>query len=1168
MRTQVSIFRHSFVKKHIGIQLFYFIIGIIGNTLYAQNSLSQTNISLRVRDITIKELFSTIEKRTNYVILYEEDVPIKEKISVVAENKSVESILNEVLNPRGIKYYLNEKQIVVTMDKTKQLFTQNNVEKSWITGTVVDVTGESMIGVTIAVKGADTGTVTDIDGKYRIEVAPRDILVFSFVGMKKQEVAFDGKRKVIDITMDEETNFMDEVVVVGYGTVRKRDLTGAVASVNIKELNKSVTSNAVSSLQGRIAGVSVESTGGSPGASFHVKIRGTGTLNSNNPLYVVDDLLTDNIDAINPNDIESMQILKDASAAAIYGSRAANGVVIITTKKGSEGVLDINLNASYGITSPIKYLDLMGPDEYANAQYLAYRNAGRLSQLPQSLSLIHDINGNPIGAKVDTGYENVNTDWQRELYRNATKRDINFSVSGGNKGAIYNFSISNYAQDGNRIGTDYRRTSMRINTSFKKGIFKIGENFTLFTQKSNNPSNGNRNAAVEVLRQVPILPLYSDNNEGGWNGADASIFGYDGGNPIGVQRMHVNKSGSEKMFGNVYLEIRPLNGLILKSSFGVDVSFPQSYLYKPAYKISNTVSNQESWLQESRTRNVGWIWDNTINYNKVIEVHSLGVMVGTSTQESQSRSINGITADLPGNGAITVLSAGNKPGTPGGSASENALVSFFGRLTYSYADRYLFTANFRTDGSSKFSPGNQWGMFPSVSAAWRISQESFWTPILPTVSDLKVRVSWGRLGNQTIANYGYTSQVNSNSGYPLGIDPGQGASAGSLPVGMTIMNFNNPFQKWETTTTTGLGLDAELFNSKLSIAFDIYKRDTRNMLTRIPIPLSSGSLSSPYFNIGSISNKGVEFTATYRHNAGDFKWEISGNIFAVRNEVTKLTGRSDEAGYKSGGVESSVFTTTWTKIGYPIGAFFLYNNLGTYKDEKQIYKTDKSGNFIDINGVPTEDRDKRVPIISNRNVVLGDLIFEDVSGPDGVPDGKIDENDLVYQGSAFPKFEGGINFAASYKNFDFSLFLTGVYGNKVFNANRWYMEGGTGDNYNMSRHMLKAWDAETNPNSDVQRIVLGDPASNVKSPSNLWLEDGSYLRLKNIQIGYTIPQVLTEKAYINKCRIYVSSENLLTLTKYTGYDPEVGGDGLMARGVDHGGYPLYRTFLVGLQLGF
>lgn len=1143
-------------------RLFLFFLGSFWLLYVSEVNAQNAFVTLFAEKVALSEVLFQIEKQTGYHFLYSNKVVnVTQKVSINVKNVLIEKTLDQLFGGLGIDYVISDKQVV--------LKNVRKLHKEKISGVVMDaVTGEPLIGASILVVGENIGTVTNYDGKFTIEANGRSKLRISYLGYISHDVNINN-RDLLTIKLSPDDKTLDEVVVVGYGTVRKRDLTGAVASVNIKELNKSVTSNAVSSLQGRVAGVTVESTGGSPGSSFHVKIRGTGTLNSNNPLYVVDDLLTDNIGAIDPNDIESMQILKDASAAAIYGSRAANGVVIITTKKGAAGgSLNINLNASYGITSPMKYLDLMTPDEYANAQYLAYRNAGKLLQLPQSLSLVYDSGGNPVGAEIATQYKDVNTDWQRELYRNASKRDINFSVSGGSKDATYNLSISNYAQDGNRISTDYQRTSVRLNTSLKKGIFKIGENLTLFTEKSNNPSNGSRNAAVEVLRQVPILPLHNDDNEGGWNGANASIFGYDGGNPIGIQRMHVNQSGSEKMFGNIYLEVRPVNGLILKSSFGVDTNFPHSYLYKPAYKISNTVSNQENWLQESRTRNVGWIWDNTVNYNKVIKNHSLGVMVGTSTQENQSRGINGVTADLPGNGAITVLSAGNNPGTPGGSASESALVSFFGRLTYSYADKYLFTANFRTDGSSKFAPGNQWGVFPSVSAAWRISQENFWKPVLPIVNDLKVRVSWGRLGNQTIANYGYTSQINSNSGYPLGIDPGQGANAGTLPVGMTIMNFNNPSQKWETTTTTGLGLDAELFNSRLSITFDIYKRDTHDMLTRIPIPLSSGSLSSPYFNIGSISNKGVEFTATYRHDAGDFKWEISGNIFAVRNKVEKLTGRSDETGYKSGGVESSVFTTTWTKVGYPIGAFFLYNNLGTYKDEKQIYKTDKSGNFIDANGQPTEDRDKRVPIISNRNVALGDLIFEDVSGPEGVPDGKIDENDLVYQGSAFPKFEGGINFTASYKNFDFSLFLTGVYGNKIFNANRWYMEGGTGDNYNMSRHMLKAWDAETNPNSDVQRIVLGDPASNVKSPSNLWLEDGSYLRLKNVQIGYTIPQVLTKKAYINKCRIYISGENLLTLTKYTGYDPEVGGDGLMARGVDHGGYPLYRTFLIGLQLGF
>jgi len=1006
-----------------------------------------------------------------------------------------------------------------------------------VTGRVTDEKGEGLPGVNVLVKGTNLGTTTNADGDYNLSVTDAQAngtLVFSSIGYVTQEVAINN-RTTVNVTLASDIKTLGEVVVVGYGAVRKKDLTGSVATVDVGESSKQVTATSpLQTLQGRVAGVDVQSASGAPGAGVNVRIRGVGTINNNNPLYVVDGVLTGgSLNDINPNDIQSIQILKDASAAAIYGSRAANGVVIITTKQGSSGKPRFSVSGYYGLSQPTNFYDLVSAEQYAQLNNYA-RLAANRKPLTPNLSAEEGGTFDP----------SVNTDWQQELYGGARPiQKYDLSASGGSDNGTYYVSLGYFNQEGVLLNTGIERYTARINTSFKKGIFRIGQNLNIARSGLRNASSGLRDAVVEAVRIPSTIPVYNPDNVGGFDGAPNEL-GLAVSNPVAHQLLKNNRSDGTALLGNVFAELDLFSGLQYKLNLGGDADFNHRKYYIPAFNMGRFDNNQLNSLSESRGTAFTWLMEHTLNYNRSFGSHDLGVLGGFSAQSSRESDVSGSVQDIPGNGSLQVLSAGTVPGIPGGSVQEYALQSYFGRLTYGFKGKYLLTANFRTDGSSRFAPGNRWITNPSVSAAWRVSDEGFFGPLRPLVGDLKIRASYGSLGNQNVGNYAYSSALNMNSNYPFGgpADPGISSPA-AVTRGYTITNYANPNLRWETTITKDVGLDAALFNNRISITADYWERLTEDMITPLPIPYSVGipgdAPNFPY-NVGSIRNRGFEFSATYNKEQGDFKFNVSANFSTLKNEVLQLTGNEDDAGIPGGYIESSIYNTTLTRVGTEIGAFYLYDIVGIYQNEDEV---------------------NTIHPIRTRKAAPGDLIYRDVNG-----DGILDSRDLVYMGSAIPKFQGGLNFSGSYKGIDLNLFLQGVTGVKVYDAMRYFIESGIGD-YNYSTRLLNAWTPE-NPNTDVPRLVHGDPGNNARLASERWLQDGSYLRLRNVQLGYTLPAGLTRFVEGSSVRFYVTGTNLLTFTKYTGYDPEVGRDGVTNRGVDRGNYPMSKMFVGGLQVNF
>lgn len=1020
---------------------------------------------------------------------------------------------------------------------------QTNKVDVVVSGTVTSSDdGTPMPGVNVVLKGTNIGTTTDTEGKYTLSLPDANgTLIFSFIGFLSQEVQV-GQQTTINIALAADITQLGEVVVVGYGEVKKKDLTGAVGIVDLKEASKVATAvSPLQALQGRVAGVDVGIAGGEPGADPVIRIRGVGTINNNNPLLVVDGIFTDgNLNELNPNDIESIQVLKDASAAAIYGSRGANGVIVVTTKQGKAGKTKFNFNSYYGFATPTNLYDLLSSEEYVSLNNAA-RRAANLNPLTTNVPVSEGGTYDPT----------INTNWQDEVYgtpRPQQKHD--FSASGGSESGSYFLSLGYLNQEGTMINTGFEQYNARINSNFSKGIFKFGQTFNLARYFRKNDSGGNRPLVVEALRMPPTVPVTDAENLGGYAGPEAG-HGVTVSNPIGTQMLRENTSDGVNLLGGLYGEINILRNLTYKANLGIDAGFSHSKYFIPEYEMGTVDVRDQNELSEGRGTSFTWLLEHTLNFNQQFGNHNVGALLGYSTQESSSTEMSLAVLDLPT--SLRQPGAAAAFNRPNGTLNENSLLSYFGRLTYGFRDKYLLTLNVRTDGSSRFIEGNRWGTFPSASAAWRISEEAFFSPARNIVDDLKLRLSYGSLGNQNIGNYSYSSVLNLNPGYPLGAPtdadadgvPDRGMSTlDALTRGYAITAYAIPEITWETTTTKDIGVDATFLDGKIGITVDYWTRLTDNMLTAIPIPRSVGLYESrPTVNIGSIENKGLEVSASYRKTSGDFKFEISANVSTVKNEVLNLTGREDDAGIQGGGIESGIFNTTITKVGSEVGAFHLYDVIGIYQDSSQLA------------AYPSKQR----------KAGIGDLIIRDVNG-----DSLLDLRDRIYMGSGIPKLFGGLNFSASYKGFDASIFFQGVSGNKVFDALKYWTESGVG-NFNYSRRMLDAWTPE-NRDTDIPRLVFGDPAQNGRLPTNRWLEDGSFVRLKNVQVGYTLPSTIMNKVSSGaSLRIYFSGFNLLTFTNYTGYDPEIlrtGGSGDRDRGVDRGNYPMTKTYVAGLQFSF
>lgn len=1001
-----------------------------------------------------------------------------------------------------------------------------------VAGTVTSADGGSpLIGVNIIVKGTTKGIITDVDGKFAIAVPTGSTLVFKYIGYTSREFTIHADT-LINLVMQPETQKMDEVVVIGYGTVKKSDVTGSLVSVSSDEISRSPVSGIDQALQGLAAGVTVTANSGQPGSGVTVRIRGIGTVNNSDPLYVVDGVALSNINFLSPNDIKSIEILKDASATAIYGSRGANGVILITTiKGGAASKMHVVLDMYTGVQNRWKKLDLMNRQQYA--KFKGYDPADpTYSSFSDWVYRKFNLATNPY-IPTDINYENYNTDWQDVVFqRNAKISNLHFSVDGGTENNNYVMSFGYFDQDGIIISSKYKRINFRINSSHKlSDYFRVGENLALTNSKSRGVATNNENYSVlnSAISLAPWdPPRYPD-------GRITPSSTTNLKNPLSMVEMENPKNNWNRLVGDVFIEITPLKGLTFKSDYGIDLSYGDASNFKPKYFISANDNMPNNFIERSYQKYFMWQSENTLTYhNTFFEKHDLTLLAGMTAQDGTGDYLGGSKTDIPNESPnLWYLDAATKNPTVGGSAWEWSMLSYLGRIQYSYNNRYLLTFNIRRDGSSRFGTNNRWGTFPSLALGWKISEEEFFKPLKSTINSLKLRAGWGRIGNQEIGNYAFTTMVNSGItfvSYVLG-------NPQALATGAAPLSIANEDLKWETTEQTNLGLDFSLFTGKLSASVDYYIKDTKDMLVAVPVPGDVGLRYYPMVNAGSIRNRGVEVTAGYKIKLGELFIDLGGNMATVHNEVLSLGGGED--------IYAAPFfgeNLTRTRVGDPVASLYGYQVAGIFQDNYDVQE------FVNSAGQQ---------VIQGAGSKPGDLKFVNQND-----DNKIDANDKVNLGSPFPKLTYGFNTALNWKGFDFQVFFQGVYGNKIFNCDKYFTEG-TGYT-NLGAEMVNAWHGKGTSNT------LPSPEG---SATNLWassryVEDGSYLRLKNLQLGYTLNDNLTKKIGISSWRLYLSATNLLTFTKYTGFDPEIGITNGLDMGIDRGTYPQARVFTIGTSLNF
>lgn len=999
-----------------------------------------------------------------------------------------------------------------------------------ITGKVTDPeNNEGAVGVNVVVKGTTVGTVTDLDGNYSVQVPENGThLVFSFVGYQTQEIEI-GSQSTINTKMVVEAKTLQELIVVGYGVQKKSDVTGAIASVKAEELTKLAVSGVSQALQGRAAGVQVTANSGQPGSEVQVRIRGVGTVNNSDPLYVVDGFPVAGIGYLNPQDIESMEILKDASASAIYGARAANGVVLITTKKGKSGNAVVSYDGYYGVQNSWKAPDMLNGQQWIDIMTESRVNGKAI-----------DPNERPFTLSAPSDNASVSTDWFKEATRSATIQSHNVSVAGGNDKSKYYMSANYFGQQGIIKGTDFERITARLNADHQvNDRVKVGTYLTVShsnrLQGLEDYFHGVTNAAQKL---DPLTPVYDA------NGLWVSSPYMDINNPVGTIERNNNRSKMLQISGNAYLDIKIIEGLTFRSNLGLDFARSDSYNFLPKFDISADERNLRNSVFRGYAKTDMYLWENTLNYTKTFaQKHNVTVLAGITRQESRSEGLNVTRFDVPSNSPDFqyVSAATDLSPTTSGGASEWAFLSYLGRINYSYDNRYLFTASVRQDGSSKFAKANRYGVFPSAALGWRIINESFMKGISGTIlSDLKIRAGWGQIGNSEIPAYSYSTAMSNEGRYHYVL--GAGANE-KVIVGVGPSSIGNSVIKWETVESSNIGLDASFLNDKLTFSAEYFIKDTKDMLLVQPVPTyigynsTTGGTIAPYSNSGAVRNSGFEFTLGWQDQVGEFKYNINANLTSIKNEVVSLG--DGKLQFIAGGV-FQVGATTRTQVGSPIGTFYGYVVDGIFQNQEEV------------NAHP----------LGKTGARPGDFRFKDLDN-----NGKIDDADRQQLGSPFPDFTYGINASAEYKGLDLSLFIQGVQGNSVFNAMKYFNLSG-GFPYNKHTDILKSWGR---PGADnTVPIVSSKDRNNNFRVSSFYVEDGSYIRLKNLQIGYTLPQDLLSKFKIQKLRFYVSGQNLLTVTKYKGLDPEIGQwtSDQTSSGLDVGTYPQARVWMFGANISF
>ena len=1084
--------------------------------------LSEITLEIKNDNKSLLNLLDQIERASDFRFAYSKKDLKDKEVYITSGKWNMESLLREISVDAGVSLKrINETITIreVEADETPVVSEKVSILQT-IKGTVSDENGEGLPGATVTVKGTTNGTITDIDGNFTLNAEEGQVLVISFVGYQAQEVLLNGQTN-INISLEVDTQGLEEVVVIGYQTVQKRDLTGSTAVIKPDAVKKVTGTTLAESMQGLAPGVTVRN-GGAPGSASVIEIRGVGSFADTQPLYVIDGMLADANPTINTNDIASVQILKDASAAAIYGSRAANGVVIITTKQGSDGPMKVSLSAKSGIQEIAKRWDVMNAQEFAALQTTMYENSGL-----------------PVPSSVGVDFDpSIDTDWQDEIIQLGKINDYNVSLSGGSKNNSFMISGSAFNNEGVLKGRSFERYSLRLNSKSEIGRVTVGENMVLTHSINENPGAGN--PFYDMPQLLPVIPVQSDDyinvsNPEGWGTGTTNAVTY-AWNPVAINNLSHNKSTYSKIVGNAYVDVKIADWITYRFNAGLEASFDFTKYLREDGVWSFNAAVYPSFVEDNRSTFVSGLLEHTLNINKEFGQHNISAVFGTSQQSFRNEYTTARRSELQqfnGDYLNTINSAVGEDVSSGGRPVDSYILGYLGRVNYSYAGKYLLTLTGRIDKNSKFQEDYRTGFFPSVAAGWRISDENFFN--VPYISNMKLTASYGEIGlvPGAIGSWDYVGNLNSNTRAIFG-------NSQQAYVGAYQPRLINEKLQWETKITRNIGMDVGLLNDKVLVGIEYYNSVSDNAILNPPVANYFGTLGgNPYVNTGSLRNSGFEFSATYRKREGDFNWDLSGNFTTIKNTV-------ESVGNRGAGIDYIPTGLTRTKVGRSISEWYLLKTDGIFQSEQDVVDhKNTEGQVIQPNAQP------------------GDIRFVDVND-----DGQITEDDRDFSGkSAWPTLQVGSQFNASYKNFNFNVQLVGIFGNHIYNSVRQILDSYQNTNF---RRDIQPW-TEENPNTDDPRIgVASDDVALAMNGQNSdrWLESGSYVRVRNVELGYTFDSNLLSSVGLGNARVYISGQNLLTFTKYSGLDPDVTGNGIYERGADTGNWPSNRVYSAGIQLEF
>ncbi|KAB4166859.1 TonB-dependent receptor [Bacteroides uniformis] len=993
-----------------------------------------------------------------------------------------------------------------------------------LNGTVTDVSGESVIGASVLEKGTTNGVITDIDGNFTLSVSPKATIIISYVGYAPQEIALNG-RKELKVVLKEDTELLDEVVVIGYGTQKKSDVSGSVSSVSGDKLNNIPTANAETALQGMAPGLIVNFGSGAAGSTPSLQVRGVTTYGTDNSPLVIIDGVPGDMSFLNPEDIKSMSVLKDAATAAIYGARAAAGVILIETYRGTKSKPKITFSAYWGVDQIAKKLDVCNAEEFIHMAKMARTNAGQNPKNWPAYIAAYEQDPTQFG----------DTDWQDEYYRNGFTQKYNVGYTSGSENANVALSVFYSKNEAIVTGTGDEKYGFRLNSDMKRGKFKVGESVNYSRWESEMEANSGFPGIYQVTNMEPIARLYDENCDGGYGGAIPGMNMSDAANMVGYNNLIENTRATDYIKGSGYLQYEPIKGLVIKAQASRSLLFRETRVFKPTYELGAMKWNESASLSQTRTRSVNDLLELTANYKFTIkDSHDFAFLLGASQEES-TYDLLGASGSEFENNDMGILGQARKDYGVQGEKTRSGLRSVFGRVNYSWKMRYMLMASFRYDGSSRFADGNQWGFFPSVSVGWNIANEPFWEDMKETVSSFKLRMSYGALGNQSVPLYLYIPKLDSNAdniNYPFdGKVVNQGYAVRSLPS----RNI-----KWETTFYKNIGVDMSLWNNKLEFSIEGYIKDTKDMLSEKNISLSTG-YGALTVNDGELRTTGMEMQLIYHGNAGkDFKYDLDFNLSHFKSKLKSMADPNYMYEYGA----------SRTYVGGYFGEFWAYETAGIIQNEAEAKlwkeshgRKDSKGNWIPM----------------QPNAEPGDLRFVDQNG-----DGMLDSDDKKLLGNGCPKASIGFNVTLNYKNFDLVANFYGDLGVDRYNYTKYQLER-MDTKFNYGRNALKAWTPE-NPNTNIPRAVYGDPNKNART-SDRFIERGDFFRLNNLQLGYNLPATVCGKLGISNLRFYVGGTRIFTITGYSGYDPSTNG-GIDRMGYDYASSPLCRTFMAGIKFGF